>query len=75
MYHTSDIKRWVHGVHFPGHQTMVNIEHFLLNKKLWAIIGLVALTTGFILLMIWADKTGDVGGSSLPTPLQYPYWP
>ena len=72
MYHTADIKRWIHHVHMPSHESIEHAEKLCFNKQVWSIIAILALAAFFILLVIWAAHMSN-NGYSLPT--FYPYGP
>ncbi len=75
MYHASDIARWFHTHHMPGHSTIVRIEHVFTDRRFWAIMGILTLFAGFVILAIWALKTGNIGAGNYPKTPYYPYMP
>lgn len=75
MYHASDITKWFHTHHLPGYTAMVRVEHVFTDKRFWAIMGILALFAGFVILAIWASKTGNTDSRIYPTIPYYPYMP
>ncbi len=65
MYHITNIKNWWHHIHLPSHEAVAKLEHFFLDKRFWAIMGLIALIA-FITLMLYL-------GLRFGTPSKTPY--
>jgi len=58
MNHKAYIRCWIRGKDIPRHEEVVLSKEFLLNRRLWNGIGIIALA--FIRLVVWAAETGRI---------------
>ena len=76
MYHVSDIRHWVQGIHLPGRDSIVRAEKVLASWRFWAGVGIVAVVIGLFALMIWAAQNADPDQTSrFYNPYFFPHGP
>ena len=56
MYHATDIKKWMGHVHISENRIISRVERLFLDKRFWAVVGIVVFVAAFTLLLIWASQ-------------------